>query len=139
LPSEAEWEYACRAGTTTPFHCGNALSLNQGNFGSIPAAKAKDALSRTCKVGSYAPNAWGLFDMHGNVDEWCADRYGEDSYAKSASIDPPGASAGSHRVSRGGSWFAWPADCRSATRHMHLPGISNGRLGFRVVLVPAGR
>jgi formylglycine-generating enzyme required for sulfatase activity len=83
LPTEAEWEYACRAGTKTVFNCGDRLSPTQANF---DAAK----LGRTCKVGSYKPNAWGLYEMHGNVAQWCSDWYDKNYYQTSPKKDPPG-------------------------------------------------
>jgi formylglycine-generating enzyme required for sulfatase activity len=135
LPTEAQWEHACRAGTKTPFHVGSTLSTDKANFGF--AMKENGALGRTCKVGSYAPNAFGLFDMHGNVFEWCADLCNPEYYARSPRLDPPGSSTGEARVPRGGSWLAgWP-DVRSARRGYALPGNTANHVGFRVVLVPA--
>src|SRR5262249_39654904 len=96
LPTEAEWEYACRAGTTTPFAFGNNLTLDQANFdGRFENAGPQPAkwLGRPSAVGSYKPNAWGLYDMHGNVWEWCQDWYQPDYYTKSPKQDPPGPDA----------------------------------------------
>jgi formylglycine-generating enzyme required for sulfatase activity len=143
LPTEAEWEYACRGGTPSSqvFHFGNSLSSNQANFnGSSPYGTAVKGpnLERTCKVGSYAPNAFGLFDMHGNVWEWCHDWYGEDYYRKSPRRDPQGRSAGSDRVIRGGGWDATGRRCRSAYRGRNSPAYRFSVLGFRVALVPVG-
>ncbi|HEV3082696.1 MAG TPA: formylglycine-generating enzyme family protein, partial [Gemmataceae bacterium] len=117
LPTEAEWEYACRAGTTTPFHFGKSLSSKEANFnGNFPyggAAKG-DYLRRTAKVGSYAPNAWGLYDMYGNVAEWCSDWYDPGYYRDSPKADPKGPAKGVvatdynndfYRVVRGGCWL----------------------------------
>jgi formylglycine-generating enzyme required for sulfatase activity len=142
LPSEAEWEYACRGGaaSSAPFHLGTSLSSTQANFdGNHPSAGAAQGprLGRTCPVGSYQPNAWGLYDLHGNVWEWCADRYAEDSYARSPRLDPPGPPEGFFRVIRGGSWDFGGRSCRSAFRRWFEPALrSNGR-GFRIALVPS--
>ena len=107
LPTEAEWEYACRAGTKTAFHYGDSLSSKQANFnGNFPYGGADKGpyLGRTAKVGSYAANAFGLYDMHGNVWEWCQDWYDENYYKNSPKEDPPGPAQGLHRVVRGGGW-----------------------------------
>jgi len=151
LPTEAEWEYACRAGTKTPFHCGASLTSKQANFdGNHPYLKREDVhkgidpatlrgpyLKRTTTVGSYAPNAWGLHDMHGNVREWCADRFGAAYYRKSPKDDPQGPEKGTHRVARGGDWYYFGAACRSAQRFECPPQERNRRNGFRVVCVKA--
>ena len=136
LPTEAEWEYASRAGTTTEFHYGPSLLCNQARFfysyHSTPAALCQNP-SGTAPVGSYAPNAWGLYDMHGNVFEWCMDSWS--SYTASAKTDPyvpPGA----FQVVRGGSWFFSSQHCRSAFRYTGNPGEANFSYGFRVVLAP---
>jgi formylglycine-generating enzyme required for sulfatase activity len=134
LPTEAEWEYACRAGTTTPFHFGSVFDGRQANCkGSYPLGTERKAplLWRTATVGSYSPNAFGLYDMHGNVREWCADWYDSNYYAKSPLEDPAGPSSDWIRVSRGGSWSDHPSTCRSASRN-------KGQAGFRVALVPIG-
>jgi formylglycine-generating enzyme required for sulfatase activity/tRNA A-37 threonylcarbamoyl transferase component Bud32 len=144
LPREAEWEYACRGGSPTyqTFHYGNSLSSAQADFDArSPYGGAPPGvyLGRPCKVGSYQPNAFGLYDMHGNVWEWCADWYAENYYAKSPPRDPPGPPGGEGRVIRGGS-RAYPAvECRSARRVGRYPPNSryNG-IGFRPALVPAG-
>jgi formylglycine-generating enzyme required for sulfatase activity len=130
LPTEAEWEYACRggAGRKTPYHCGNTLSPSQANF--------ENKVKRTCEVGLYKPNGYGLYDMHGNVWEWCSDYYGEKYYATSPRRDPPGASEGPNRVVRGGSWLFGRGACRSADRHWAVPSARSGVIGFRVALVP---
>jgi uncharacterized protein (TIGR02996 family) len=138
LPTEAEWEYACRAGTTTPFAFGDALSSRQANFnGRFPYGRAPQGpcLRRPSAVGSYGPNAWGLYDMHGNVYEWCSDWF--DSYAGSSQTAPQGPGAGEHRVQRGGCWFSSSAGCRSAARARDEPGNSAGSVGFRVCLTVA--
>jgi formylglycine-generating enzyme required for sulfatase activity len=141
LPTEAEWEYSCRGGARSKtFHYGNSLSSTQANFdGNQPYGGAEKGpyLRRTCKVGSYQPNAFGLKDMHGNVWEWCSDWYGKDYYGKSPRRDPQGPSEGSSRVFRGGSWCNAGGDCRSARRFRNTPGDRNGDVGFRVAAVPA--
>jgi formylglycine-generating enzyme required for sulfatase activity/endonuclease YncB( thermonuclease family) len=124
LPSEAEWEYACRGGARSyqVFHFGDSLSSQQANFrGNEPYGTAgKGAwLERTCKVGSYKPNAFGLHDMHGNVWEWCSDRYAKGDDA---------------RVRRGGCWIVAGNECRSAVRRRRVPDDRRFNLGFRVVL-----
>jgi formylglycine-generating enzyme required for sulfatase activity len=128
LPTEAEWEYACRAGTDTPFFFGDRLKAEQANFD----GRFED---RTCKVGSYAPNAWGLFDMHGNVWEWCQDGYREDYYYSGPNKDPQGPEKAENRVLRGGSWADNAANCRSARRFHNKHTYRGRELGFRVVLV----
>jgi len=128
LPTEAEWEYACRAGTTTAFSCGDAES-SLGDY----AWHYDNSDSKLHEVATKKPNPWGLFDMHGNVDEWC-----EDWYEKSLSggNDPKGPSAGSCRVLRGGNWYYdGPSDCRSAGRSYCHPTIRHGTHGFRIVRV----
>jgi formylglycine-generating enzyme required for sulfatase activity len=135
LPTEAEWEYACRAGTTTPFNVGRILSIRRANFWSSP----QEALRRTCKVGSYEPNAWGLYDMHGNVFEWCADWFDKDYYGKSPQKDPPGPASGSRRVLRGGSFTTPGAHCRSAQRPSSTPSERGRFRGFRVAGVLPGQ
>ena len=136
LPTEAEWEYACRAGTTTEFHYGTALFCDQARFlfsqHSTPAASC-DNPSGAATVGSYAPNAWGLYDMHGNVWEWCMDSFS--NYTASAKTDPY-VSGGQVRVFRGGSWVSSSYSCRSASRSSSLPGFTSDLSGFRVVLAP---
>jgi formylglycine-generating enzyme required for sulfatase activity len=139
LPTEAQWEYACRAGTTTPFHFGLALNGNRANCdGECPyGTEIKEPrVWRTVPVGSYESNAFGLYDMHGNVWEWCADWYAEAYYEKSPANDPAGPASGSFRVNRGGSWDNNPSGCRSANRHNNAPGLRYDTLGFRVALVP---
>jgi formylglycine-generating enzyme required for sulfatase activity len=136
LPTEAQWEYACRAGTNTAFHFGDSLSSSQANFnGNHPAGSAAkgEYLRKTTKVGSYSPNAWGLCDMHGNVAEWCRDRYRE-KYPGGA--DPEVTIGGAWRVYRGGSW-AVPAEyCLSQYRMVCEPERRYRTLGFRVAAIP---
>jgi formylglycine-generating enzyme required for sulfatase activity len=139
LPSEAEWEYACRAGTTTDFAFGRSLSSLQANFdGSQPFGGAPKGINRseTTPVGSFAPNAWGLYDMHGNVMEWCLDAY-HDSYDGAPSDGSPWLTDGSTgwRVLRGGSWFDSANELRSPSRERLAPIICDESIGFRVVAV----
>jgi hypothetical protein len=129
LPTEAEWEYCCRAGTTTLWHTGSRLTGRDANF-------ADAQMERTVAVGSYAANAWGLFDMHGNVWEWCLDSWdGSANYPSSAASDPY-VSRGPYRVVRGGSWSYAADSCRSALRNGCSPGGAFSGVGFRVVLAP---
>jgi formylglycine-generating enzyme required for sulfatase activity len=134
LPTEAEWEYACRAGTTTPFNTGNNILTAQANYnGNSPYnnSSAGENRQKTSPVGSFSPNSWGLYDMHGNVDEWCWDREG--TYDGSAQTDPDGAALGLGRIVRGGGWYDSAQDIRSAGRGSIFPSGRNNRLGFRVV------
>jgi formylglycine-generating enzyme required for sulfatase activity len=135
LPTEAEWEYACRAGTTTPFNSGNNLTTNQANYdGNYPYNGYSKGvyLLKTQPVGSYPANAWGLNDMHGNVWEWCSDWY-ESNYGTNSQTNPAGPSSGSTRVYRGGGWFIFAQFCRSSYRDSNDPSLSFNRLGFRLV------
>ncbi|MDG2390934.1 MAG: formylglycine-generating enzyme family protein, partial [Planctomycetaceae bacterium] len=126
LPTEAEWEYACRAGTTTVYSFGDSES-DLGDY----AWYNKNSGNTTHPVGGRKPNAWGLYDMHGNVWEWCQDRYGD---LPSGSVtDPLGASSGSGRVYRGGSWSNFSGICRSAFRIRFTPVNRNLTSGFRVL------
>jgi formylglycine-generating enzyme required for sulfatase activity len=131
LPSEAEWEYACRAGTSTPFHFGNTLDARQANVNS--------ALGRPARVGSYRPNAWGLYDMHGNVWQFCADCYDGNYYRVSPRKDPAGPKAGSYRVARGGSWMNPSRHCRAAIRTCVTPYLTYVSVGFRIACDLGGR
>jgi uncharacterized protein (TIGR02996 family) len=140
LPSEAEWEYACRGGasSSTPFCFGESLASAQANFnGEYPYGGAEEGpnLGRTCPAGSYRRNAWGLFDLHGNIREWCSDWYDE-NYGKSPAQDPLGPSNGSFRVVRGGSWGNVGLNCRAAVRIRFAPSHRGDLLGFRVAAVP---
>jgi len=133
LPTEAEWEYVCRAGTTSPFHTGQCLSAEKANYdGSSPLEGCPKERYRKeiVKVGSFAPNAWGLHDMHGNVWEWCWDRY--EQYPDKSVINPVGPSFGAYRVIRGGGWIIGPRGCRSARRNWLVPNYRYSALGFRV-------
>ncbi|MEM7395718.1 MAG: formylglycine-generating enzyme family protein, partial [Verrucomicrobiota bacterium] len=140
LPTEAEWEYACRAGTATATAFGDRLSSKEANFnGSFPYHGAEEGpdLKRTVSIGRYAPNAWGIRDMHGNVWEWCQDRYGE--YETNHVVDPVGPQTGSDRVFRGGSWIFEGGNCRSAFRNGSSPSDRLNFLGFRVAAVQSGK
>jgi formylglycine-generating enzyme required for sulfatase activity len=141
LPTESEWEYACRAGTTTPFNTGQILSRNAtvSVAYSFPRYRKGRSDSNTLPAGSYKPNAWGLYDTHGIVLEWCSDWYGE--YPVGAVSDPTGPETNEFRVMRvmrGGGWGNEPADCRSASRDGKLPGHRFAYVGFRVALVAVG-
>jgi len=136
LPTEAQWEYACRAGTTTAFNWGsNIINSTQANYEARYVdtynTVAGTYIDRTTEVGSYAPNAWGLHDMHGNVHEWCWDWYG--SYASGSQTDPRGAASGSDRVTRGGSWSNVGQGLRSAYRGIISPDGRGIALGFRLL------
>ena len=131
LPTEAEWEYACRAGTTTKWSFGDDES-GLGDY----AWLGGNSGSQTHAVGKKKPNAWGLFDMHGNVWEWCSDLYGD--YAKGVVTDPQGPSRGYYRVPRGGGWDFSTGDCRSADRKMIVPSNRYDDQGFRLALSPSG-
>jgi formylglycine-generating enzyme required for sulfatase activity len=123
LPTEAQWEYACRAGTMTAFSFGDTLTQQQAHFGR----------NQTSEVGQYPANAWGLRDMHGNVWEWVQDWFGE--YPSGAVTDPTGASTGSYRVIRGGGWNNFAEYCRSAYRNRRDPSCRFSNIGFRLSLV----
>ena len=147
LPSEAEWEYACRAGTTTPFHFGPTITTDLANYrgtdwdyggqiysGSYGPGPRGIFREQTTPVGLLPPNAFGLYDMHGNVWEWCADHY-HDSYEGAPTNSTPWLSGNetANRVLRGGSWVNPPADCRSAYRSSTSPDNRDSNIGFRVV------
>ncbi|MBI1917315.1 MAG: formylglycine-generating enzyme family protein [Planctomycetes bacterium] len=139
LPTEAEWEYACRAGTTTPYSFGEGAAINDYcwfyfNSRSEPdQAGLRKQSDVVPAVGQKKPNAFGLYDLHGNVREWCADWYDKDYYRNSPSRDPPGPGEGVFRVVRGGSRSDGPMACRSAARLGLAPDIRLGN-GFRLVL-----
>ncbi len=125
LPTEAQWEYACRAGSTTAYSFGDS-SDSLGDY----AWYSTNSNGKTHPVGQKKPNAWGLYDMHGNVWEWCADWYG--SYGTSAVTDPTGPTDGDSRVLRGGSWLSFAGNCRSAYRYSNNPYRYFNYYGFRV-------
>jgi formylglycine-generating enzyme required for sulfatase activity len=131
LPSDAEWEYACRAGTTTPFHFGSQLDGRRANVdGNYPYGTREKGphRQRPEPVGAFPPNAFGLYDMHGNVWEWCNDYYHHRSQPES----PQTMDSGDSRVLRGGCWWRDAADARSASRSGHGPAYREYIAGFRV-------
>jgi uncharacterized protein (TIGR02996 family) len=133
LPSEAEWEYACRAGTQTPYCSGEGLEALK-LVGWCSYDGTWDGAGGTRRVGQFRPNSWGLFDMHGNVWEWCSDWLGYDAYRTSPLDDPTGPATGQQRVIRGGSWRGGPWFCRSAERWGMSPNVGEINLGLRVVM-----
>ncbi len=150
LPTEAEWEYACRAGTKTAYHFGDDPEglAKAGNVADATARekfeawklgiKAKDGHAFTAPVGKFGANAWGLHDMHGNAWEWCSDWYDSKTYTKEARTDPTGPDSGKARVQRGGGWSSAAHRCRSAARVGRDPVSYRGcYLGFRVALASA--
>ena len=130
LPTEAQWEYACRAGSTTKYCFGD----EESGLGEHAWYGANSG-NRTHPVGKKKPNAWGLYDIHGNVWEWCQDWHDGSYHVKSPTDDPTGPATGSHRANRGGSWLDPAGSCRSAFRGGFGPGSRNGGLGLRVSLV----
>jgi formylglycine-generating enzyme required for sulfatase activity len=145
LPTEAEWEYACRAGSITPFHFGATITTDLANYRGTDNKEYKWSGSygqgpkgvyhrETTPVNSFPPNAFGLYDMHGNVWEWCQDNY-SDSY-KNTPIDGSAQTVKGNsglKVLRGGSWYDYPRSCRSAIRFYYNPEYRNYGVGFRVV------
>jgi formylglycine-generating enzyme required for sulfatase activity len=125
LPTEAEWEYACRAASETSY-CFGDDEKRLGDY----AWYSKNAEGKTHPVGKKRPNDWYLYDMHGNVDEWVQDWFG--NYSKEPQHNPSGPEQGSYRVIRGGSWILDAGDCRSAVRDHWLPGHRDYYLGFRL-------
>jgi uncharacterized protein (TIGR02996 family) len=141
LPTEAEWEYACRAGSEAPFGYGAELTSALANFdGTKPYGSREKGkhLRRTTLVGSYPPNAWGLYDMHGNVWEWCSDWFERDYYANSPTDDPTGPEEGAEKVLRGGSYYYIGSSCRAAIRLDREPEARSNLDGFRVAIDWAG-
>ncbi|MFH1240829.1 MAG: formylglycine-generating enzyme family protein [Pseudomonadota bacterium] len=140
LPTESQWEYACRAGSTTPYSWGNDIDCSKAMY-SNNTQKAKKCVDYVksrgvapdgpAPVKTYPPNAWGLYDMHGNVWEWCEDQYGP--YPKGGAVDPRGPSSGTAKVRRGGSWFKYGYFCRSANRNYGHPMSRYQTTGFRLV------
>ena len=127
LPTQAQWEFACRAGTTTAYSFGDTVTKEQANF--------HQNVGKTTSVGTYPANAWGFHDMHGNVWEWCSDWYG--AYPSVSVSDPVGPSDGSSRVNRGGGWYGLGRSMRSAARGGGTPGYRLSSLGFRLSLQTA--
>ncbi|TLU88432.1 MAG: formylglycine-generating enzyme family protein [Chlorobium sp.] len=143
LPTEAEWEYACRGGTASPFNTGENLTTVQANYdGNFPYWNNPKGEYRrkTVMVESFKPNDYGLFNMHGNVWEWCHDwydgKYFDECLKKGIVDNPLGPERGSHRVVRGGSWVSRARYCRSACRNYGAPNIRSDGVGFRLVFVP---
>ncbi|MDO4559231.1 MAG: formylglycine-generating enzyme family protein [Planctomycetia bacterium] len=146
LPTEAEWEYACRAGSRTEFFWGNEPKDGKGYLNAADESGApngnkwsysfpfNDGYVTTAPVGSFKPNAWGLYDMHGNVWEWCLDWYDKDYYEESPSVDPLNTTSSSGRVSRSGGWNSYAGYCRSALRYFSDPSSRYSHLGFRFLL-----
>ena len=138
LPTEAQWEYACRGGTRTPFHFGDDVTTDQVNYdGNYSYAGGVKGVYRagTVAVKSLLCNGWGLYEMHGNVWEWCSDWYGE--YSGGREVDPTGPSEGDVRVVRGGSWIRSARDARSANRSKMHPAARNDSVGLRLVQNPS--
>ncbi len=142
LPTEAEWEYACRAGSLTAFNTGENLTTAEANYnGNYPWNNNEKGcfLGNTVAVDSFAPNAWGLYNMHGNVWEWCSDWLGGNYYDEckedGRAVNPAGPVTGSFRVMRGGSWSFNAGRCRSAYRGHSVPGLRYGSVGFRLIFV----
>jgi formylglycine-generating enzyme len=135
LPTEAEWEYACRAGVKTPFHHGKKLNVEANFCGLAPyPLRGEPGLDEgnTMPVGNYKPSEFGVFDMHGNVHEWCEDWYGPYE-TKGTQTDPHGPETGTERVFRGGCWLSTGRACRAAARHKLPPTEIHYGVGFRVV------
>jgi len=128
LPTEAEWEYACRAGTNTRYSFGN----NSAELGDY-AWYTNNSNGKTHPIGEKKSNAWGLYDMHGNVKEWCQDWYEIDYYESSPSVDPQGPTSGSYRVNRGGSIFTFGEHCSSTSRSRCIPDEVGDGFGLRLV------
>ncbi|MBA7696903.1 Formylglycine-generating enzyme [subsurface metagenome] len=140
LPTEAEWEYACRSGSTTAYNWGEAIDCSKAMFSNnskksgecLKYVKSREmAVDGAAPVKSYPSNAWGLYDMHGNVWEWCYDWYGD--YPNDPVVDPLGHSSGTMKIRRGGSWFKHGYSCRSANRNYGHPGSRYRTTGFRLV------
>ena len=140
LPTEAEWEYACRAGTDGAFHWGGSVRPDRFNYADRNTTfsgrdqEGDDGHAASAAVGSYPPNPLGVHDMLGNVWEWCSDWYGRDYYRQSPTVDPRGPSSGHMRVCRGGAWNVFPPDARCAKRGAFIPEDGCIWVGFRVVL-----
>jgi len=137
LPTEAEWEYACRAGTTTHFHYGDAPDATRINYNAKETWNGSaegEFREQTTALGTFPANPWGLWDCHGNVWEWCQDWYDEGYYGRSPDSDPECQDGEQmYRVLRGGSWLDYSVDCRAASRNWGEPGSCGNYFGFRVV------
>jgi formylglycine-generating enzyme required for sulfatase activity len=139
LPTEAEWEYACRGGAATPFNTGNCLDYTQANYvWDLPYSACNNANTSypglTQVVNIYSPNSYGLYNMHGNVVEWCADWYAP--YSTAPQTNPTGPTAGTFRIYRGGGYGSDAKYCRSAIRNFENPNTDNGAFGLRLVFTP---
>jgi len=143
LPTEAEWEYACRAGTTTAFNTGDKLLRNMADYWwdcTYPSNRIDEEAEeipawherRLLPADGFKPNGWGLYDMHGGVSQWCSDWFG--AYERGEVVDPHGPDTGTERVTRGGSWHSAVNKCRSASRGHAIPETKTQTIGFRVVL-----
>ena len=150
LPTEAEWEYACRGGTKTPYQGGDDAETlaDFGNvadktaklkFGDLKAIRAQDGYVFTAPIGQFRANQFGLHDMHGNVWEWCSDLYAMNYYSNSPAHNPKGSEEGFSRVSRGGSWMHGASDCRSALRSPTSPSFRSSLMGFRIACSHSGQ
>jgi formylglycine-generating enzyme required for sulfatase activity len=141
LPSEAQWEYACRAGSTTPFAFGDTITPELANYAgcySYANGPQGEYRQETSQVGMFAANGWGLYDMHGNVSEWCLDTW-HGSYEGAPTDGSPWLTGtDSRKLLRGGSWVGFPGSCRSAFRSHYRPVYAFGLVGFRVVCLPQG-
>jgi formylglycine-generating enzyme required for sulfatase activity len=141
LPSEAQWEYACRAGTTTPFYFGESITPDLVNYDgncAYAAAPKGQYRKQTTDVGTFPPNAFGLYDMHGNVWEWCEDHW-QGNYINAPINGSALISRSEYRLLRGGSWDCYPVDCRSAYRVNDSLAYDYSYFGFRVVCSGAAR
>lgn len=138
LPTEAEWEYACRAGSTTPYSCGEKLTPKQAQCISGGVIDRSHGGGKSSPIGQFPPNPWGLYDMHGNVQEWVQDWYDEYYFHDSPKVDPQGPANGTLKVAKGGCWSMYSTDCRSAARRPHAPESPSDTIGFRVVLAVPG-
>jgi formylglycine-generating enzyme required for sulfatase activity len=145
LPTEAEWEYACRAGSTTTYSWGNRMDCSRAMYGNnsnksrkcLEHVKSREmAVDGSAPVKSYPPNAWGLYDMHGNVWEWCIHWHGD--YPARPVTDPIGPVSGTRKIRRGGSWFGDGYSCRSANRNVGHPASRYRTTGFRLVRTEPG-
>ena len=132
LPTESQWEYACRAGTTTAYSWGDDINATWANYNWDGAHNTRNDFKQTRDVGQYAANPWGFFDMHGNVWEWTADRYDATYPTGNPVIDPSGSASGSARAFRGGDWANTGAGLRSGSRYSGSPGFRGNGIGFRV-------
>lgn len=139
LPTEAEWEYACRGGTTTPFSFGERLTPKEAHYASPEAFGRTGGQGRTCTAGKFPANPFGLHDVHGNVLEWVHDWYDAFYYHDGPAADPPGPEKGKLKVARGGCWSMFANDCRSAARRGQEPDTLSNTTGFRIAFTPAGK